>query len=299
MPSDNASWRYVRCWQYYPAGTYEDDLITLTGADTLVNSKQYKKLYLTHHTIGTHPLDTSYYIYMGCIRETNKKVYLVSPVLTADDTAEMMIYDFNISNVGDIIYTDKAGFSKTKHIPHIVHSIDSVLVGSVYHKRYSVSDTSNMNSEYWIEGVGSSFALVYPSHWESDNSYTLTCFKTQNILRYKTPSPAYPYCAAPYPVIDCDTVISSSIQKTTNSFPGMVFPNPSFGEQSINVRLDQFPATGMYYIIADITGKTLMQSLIKQQNFKIDISTLPKGVYLIIINQKGLNSQPAKFIKAY
>jgi hypothetical protein len=72
-----------------------------------------------------------------------------------------------------------------------------------------------------------------------------------------------------------------------------VFPNPA--SSVLNIKLN---APQQQYSIIDIKGNTLMQNSInKQEQLQIDITTIPSGFYVIsFINKQGYISRE-KFVK--
>src|SRR2546423_26183 len=108
FPAGNAAWQVTRCFYFFPPGWYDDIQISTSGADTVINSKSYKKLFLVNHHAPGSDFDTIYpKVFIGGLRELNKKIYLVSDYLCLD-TAERRLYDFNPSNVGDTVYSQVA-----------------------------------------------------------------------------------------------------------------------------------------------------------------------------------------------
>src|SRR6187399_1387711 len=79
FPTGNAVWQVTRCWYFYPAGWYDDIQISTSGEDTIINSKVYRKLFLVNHHTPGQPYDTIYpKVFLGGMRELDKKIYLVS-----------------------------------------------------------------------------------------------------------------------------------------------------------------------------------------------------------------------------
>lgn len=82
-----------------------------------------------------------------------------------------------------------------------------------------------------------------------------------------------------------------SISELNFSSP-KVFPNPA----TSSVHITNLSSNRKWhYAIYDVTGKVLLSDLIKK-DFKIDISTLGKGIYIIAFSD-GLNSYASKLIK--
>ena len=216
IPISNTSWKTERCFSFYASGYYDVYTIYTNGQDTNMNTVMYKKMFkTTRHLPGTI-YDTTYTNFIGGIRENNKKVYMLCPDLTSPDTTERMIYDFNPVIVGDTIYSERISYSTSVSIPHLVTSIDSVLVGNLYHRRIFLTNLiANYAQEYWIEGIGSNFGLIYASYnCITDNSYDLICFNVNDSLQFQNSSPSFGYCTSPFPPLECDGSPSSLFFKT-------------------------------------------------------------------------------------
>jgi len=205
FPTAQASWKIGRCWYFFPPGWYDQITVTLSGDDTLINFRSYKKLLITYRLIHGGTFDSSYTRILGGMREDDRKIYIVSEEFCLD-TLERVIYDFGDYTVGDTIRTDVLTNAPPSKVPHVVTAIDSVRVGTAWHRRIHLSDTSGFASESWIEGVGSNWGLPYATYWMlTDNSYDLVCFNHLGGLKYQNPSPAYGFCTPPLPEITCDT----------------------------------------------------------------------------------------------
>jgi hypothetical protein len=92
-------------------------------------------------------------------------------------------------------------------------------------------------------------------------------------------------------LIDLDSTLS--VKENEAMAQVKLFPNPA--SSVLNIKLN---ATQQQYSITDIKGNTLMQnSLSKQEQLQIDITTLPSGFYVIsFINKQGYISRE-KFVK--
>ena len=175
MPDSNAVWRvdyswamcYPICWQYQ---------YTISG-DTLIGSKSYSKLYMS----GIQESSWFNYYCGGMRNDTiNRKVYFVD----TNSTNEKLLYDFTLT-VGDTIFS-----MDTLMYPNnfIIDSIDSVLVGSNYHKRFNLGGGPFISI---IEGVGSTRGLFELYHLGWEDYYTLVCF-SYNVEIYPSGTTACP-----------------------------------------------------------------------------------------------------------
>ena len=80
-----------------------------------------------------------------------------------------------------------------------------------------------------------------------------------------------------------------------------VFPNPVSNQLTIDL-VSEYDLINVNVNIYDLTGKVLIQEqadlAIGSNQIPMDVSRLPKGTYLVHIND-GINSQYAKIVKAY
>jgi len=91
--------------------------------------------------------------------------------------------------------------------------------------------------------------------------------------------------------LSSDTTITIVLGVTnilTNNYKLNFYPNPS--TSILNIELSK-PAEGATMIITDVKGRAIMQRPITSTHEQIDMSQLPKGVYLINIKIDGQNLQ--------
>lgn len=243
--------------------------ITISG-DTIIGSTAYHKLNVPIEVIfsdggcdtsGTWTIPGHF---VGCIRQdtSNKKVFFIPPA----DTLEQLLYDFNMT-VGDTV----KGYIERYISPadrDRVQSIDSVLVGNSYRKRWKINPYYNI---YFIEGVGSTYGLVNPSPgYTSDGPfYDIGCFHQSGQILY------------PNNTTTCEIITSvNSIDKFVNEIK--IYPNPSNG--SFTADFDQ-SIKEMWLV--DLLGNVILKHQTNYQTkFKID--NLSSGTYILTaISQDG------------
>jgi hypothetical protein len=287
MPTGPARWDIARCWYFYPAGWYDRYYVEMDGSDTILNGQTYKKLWhTTHHAPGTE-FDSTYTHFMGGMREADRKVYMFSEYLCLDTIARV-IYDFNADSIGDTIYTQVLTNGLTQFIPHIVTDIDTVIFDFGAHRQLVLQDESGFFTETWTEGVGSSMGLPYASYWLlTDNSYDLNCMYINDNLAYHNPSPAYAFCTAPFPLSECEPIISST-DEGMEELAVSLFPNPTTG--SIHLLSD-----AMIHSVMIFNAQGMNVAEFENQN-SIDVVHLPGGVYFALIrNERSVGL--TRFIK--
>ncbi|CAN5435711.1 hypothetical protein BH10BAC1_BH10BAC1_13980 [soil metagenome] len=282
FPTDSATWRQSSANWNYP-DYYQRDYNYYTQGDTIVSSNTYHKIYKTlissYYVLGspTGPfnlmsgptlIDSNKYI--GAIREDlSKHVYFLPDTTTT--ATEILLYDFNLV-VGDTLvysYNNSSYFLGQ----NVVSGIDSVVVGTQYHKRFKISASGYPNYVSIIEGIGSTFGLlemfIDPFEW-SDN---LICFShngqsvwADSIGRPPTYIPAN--CSLPTPV----GIIEHSKETQIS-----VFPNPTTG--IVNIKTPFSEKTTIE--IVNILGKKMLQTTLSSSDSTLNLSHLPKGIYFL------------------
>jgi len=135
------------------------------SGDTVMGSKKYHKILKSGLVQGISISNK----YIGALRQDSlqKKVFF-KPVAQA----EQLLYDFNLS-IGDTL-----ALSFNNHGMFFVSSIDSVLVGTNFRKRFLLNNlTANAAL---IEGIGSTFGLfneIQEVFFEPTTASRLICFK--------------------------------------------------------------------------------------------------------------------------
>ncbi|MGB3079638.1 MAG: T9SS type A sorting domain-containing protein, partial [Saprospiraceae bacterium] len=240
-----------------------------------------------HHAPGTE-YDSTYTHFLGAMREANRQVFFISEYQCLD-TIERMAYDFNYTSPGDTIYTQILTNGLTQFIPHYVTSIDSVLVGTEWNRRINMTDESGYFNESWTEGVGSSLGLTYASYWQlTDNSYDLTCFYNEHILNYTNPQPAYLFCTAPLPDIQCSATTSVLHVQTEQNFT--IYPDPALDELTVSSIID-FHSVHIF----NVMGEDVMSCVYSRS---LAIQNLVPGIYFIqFIDEHKQLKGVSRFVK--
>lgn len=188
------------------------DYSIVTAGDTIIEDVNYTILKTpSANDYSTGNCSDSMVGYKGAIRHDieNKSVYIVPP----NQTEEQLLYDFNLE-VGDTI----TGYLAIGWEGIVVESIDSVLVGSSYRKRWIIGTWDQVQI---IEGLGSIFGLLESvgKIWDGP-IYSLDCFMLDGETLY--PLPANP----------CQAITITKETQASREF--RAYPNPTEG----NFRID-------------------------------------------------------------
>ena len=254
------------------------------GNDTIIGANTYIKIYKSglfgSYQCPTPPgqnpsggtFDSSYV--GGLMQDSiNKKVYFLSAGSISTSTATLL-YDFSLSAGDSISYPPSfSGGPNAK-----ITSIDSVLVGTKYHKRFNLGGTSGIYpNAAIIVGVGGTFGLLESPMMAEAAGWGLGCF--QHYADF------YPSSIASCPLIARPSTIG--IKKITNANKISIYPNPNNGVFIIELNSAEKQTMQVY----DINGKMVLSQVINNKT-TIDASILNEGVYNIsITNSIGITNK--------
>jgi hypothetical protein len=271
FPDSNAIWVGRHWYNYPPTCMVYDDFDLYISGDTIIGNYTYHKLYKNGHKWASCPPPGFYYYgqYWGAFRQdkANKKVYLF---YNGKDT---LAYNFDLDlNVGDTLPPSCLVALSPKNY---IQSIDSVLIGSQYRKRFWISQGVSHKYTALIEGIGTTlgaFASIIPPFEAGDN---LWCVRINDQIVWTETGH------------NCDlmSITESSIAKNQTS----IFPNPSNGtfnmissEQICNIE------------VFDLLGNCRYQC--SKPERQINLSDQPKGIYFIRLVYENRTTTTEKLI---
>lgn len=258
FPEQNAIWNFR--WTLVGTEYDFDEKFSLSlSGDTIIGNQTYHKL------VTPYGGDIS-----GAIRQdiTAKKVYFIAP----SETTEHLLYDFTMQ-VGDTV----KGYTQGKFGYDIVVSIDSVLVGNSYRKRWLVNSGYNI---YFIEGIGSTYGLFQISPVDNTDfpDYSLLCYSENNQTLF------------PDSQTKCD-LINGIESNVTNSDPIRIL-------QDRGTLKIEFDNTDIVEIcVMDLSGRIIARQAITNGN-TIVINHLPTG-HFILTGRDHMNRLIAKKLIQY
>ncbi len=210
---------------------------------------------LAGHTYKKLFLNSTYY---GALRDSVKQVYYRA----VEDTLEHLLYDFN-KITGDTIiapYPMEGNGSSCDTI--LIYYEDTLLTTDGPRRRLNLF---RCNYTDWIEGIGNTWWLTSPAYLGSVSGGTfLTCSFDSSQLVY---APEGHPCA-------------SSTNEGINASDIMLFPNPTSGPLTVATPYNQLLTIRIF----DIAGKEMLHFPAVSTN--LDISSLPDGVYWLLIQTK-------------
>lgn len=211
FPTDSASWNQLYQSSYFPGDNYIRNYTYQLGGDTLINDIGYKKVFFRY----SDPFEENFE-FIGGLREDNfKNIYFYASATGNQNVSfpeletEFLIYTFDNLEIGTTLQIG------SEWDQFIVTSIDSVLVGESYRKRYGIDQQSMLDPyQYWIEGIGSNKDLL--SVFASEFEWTLSsvCYSDNLVDTYLFE-----------PFDTCYIEQSNSILEN-NSINFKLFPNP-------------------------------------------------------------------------
>lgn len=91
--------------------------------------------------------------------------------------------------------------------------------------------------------------------------------------------------------VDTSFCLTVSVNETTRPFPITLYPNPAVSSISIQSEYE-----GGNYLLLDLTGNLIQCGSINNENFIIDISSIPPGVYFLRLTSEN-ETVTSQFVK--
>lgn len=244
---------------------FEENYSIIISGDTVINGLVYQKL------TGVNPV-----WYKCAIRQDTliRKVFIIPPAAITEE----LLYDFTMQ-VGDTVQGYIENYNNQKDI---VLTIDSVMVGNNYRKRWKINSGYNI---YFIEGIGSTYGLVEhsPGTIVDAPDFSISCFRQNGNTVY------------PDTTTSCELITSVKPIEIQND-QLVIYPNPAHGsftieyDKSMNIKEIR---------LTDLPGKIIFRQQTGDQT-KFQIANLPNGIYILTIideanhptNKKVICCQP-------
>ena len=231
----------------HPQGTYEE--LHYQAEDVDINGMEYHTIYI--HGQG---------ILLGAYRNEDNQVYYCKWNGSAYDD-EVLLYDYDLEE-GDF-------FNDLNEHPMMVTAVSTITdFNGVQRKKIEFSFIGlEDETEYWIEGVGSSKGFVNSGNYTptSDGAiFHLLCYHEGENLIYLNPT---------YNACDIDEIDESSVENNIS-----VYPNPA----NCIVKIQNTNDFNISKIeIIDLLGRTVIST---NNSDEIDVSNLPEGQYIVKIH---------------
>ena len=275
IPADTTSqWRITRgssdgtCVNAYNSIYYVDDTL-------MHNGNVFYKIYETgefyQQVISPPgPCNETYFYdgkYRGAIRTENGKTYQF------DGWEENLLMDFTL-NVGDTLFSYiSPGL--------IIGSIDSVLVGDEYRRRFNFSNGDICN--WMVEGIGHETGLFEFMFLAPDFGSEFHCYGESNIPLFG----------------DLNCMLNVGYEEISNqNLDVSIYPNPTSGMVKIN--LPEQNQTTLPYHLTDLYGQIVSKKnakLLDSQNFEINLEKFKSGIYFLTIQLSNNQTVYKKIVK--
>ena len=228
----------------HPQGTYEE--LHYQAEDVEINGMEYHTIYI--HGQG---------VLLGAYRNEDNQVYYCKWNGSGYDE-EVLLYDYDLEE-GDY-------FNENDPHPMIVTDISTIIDNNgVERKKYEFEFIGlDEETEFWIEGVGSSKGFVNSGNYTptSDGAiFHLLCYHVDNNVVYVNPA---------YDVCDVDDIDESSINNSIS-----IYPNPTKDVVKVlnnsNLNISKIE-------IIDLLGRNVASA---KNSDEINVSNLPEGQYFV------------------
>ena len=278
IPADtNSEWRISREYNDESCSYHHNSIYYIDGT-MIINGKSYYKIYEEGYyyespTNPQYPCSYSYNytgVFRGAIRTENGKTYGFSEGLTRSPE---LLMDFTL-DVGDTLYSFICQNGK------VIESIDSVLVGDEYRKRFNF--TNSWYCSWMIEGIGHERGLFESMDDPFENSSTLICYGEEGIPLFGNQN--------------CDITVGIS-EKSCMINKVIIYPNPTKNIITLNLSKQSLRITK--YSISDIYGKMLLNKEVNTNNQKliINLEEYKSGIYILFIKFNDKTFIVKKIIK--
>ena len=270
FPDSSASWNFTHsniCWGVFFTDQISMKVSYYIGLDTLINSSIYHTLHLPIYNMyagpncwppGNYTLPGGY---MGAFRNdhSNKKVYIVPE----GDSIEQLLYDFDMQ-VGDTLVGYLSVCSPFTMCDTVI-SIDSVMVGNTYRKRWHINSGYHI---YFIEGIGSTYGLLkfVPTNMTDLDDINLDCFQQNGQNLY------------PDTLGSCPLLTSIATLPSTEMII-KIHPNPSKG----NVQVELSSSNKIErWVLYNLNGQMERTDKVQNKN-QFEISGIDSGFYVLTL----------------
>ena len=271
--ADTCYW-YVYDWNYtgnpmLSPPSYRHEYQKVEG-DTVVNTKRYQKIYRNIFSSAQN-INPDNFDFYGYYLYDSSKVYMGTRL----DSMNLM-YDFNLMPGDSFAFYSYSGSSTSPANYYIkVNLIDSVNLNGTWRKRInfnSTASTSYINNVTirWVDGLGvQNYGPIHSvaaiQGLKLTGNINLVCFSENFSNAIGT----------------CNFV---GINEEDSDLFFMIYPNPASDDIYIQSKHLTFKRENVPTIL-DLNGKQIFIPIlyINSNTYKLDVSTLMKGMYFITI----------------
>lgn len=260
FPTDSARWRVSYGMSIFGCTGYAGEAMFEITGDTILGTQTYHKIYEIGYSNGPGCYMAGYNGFVCGIREdSSKRIWRCYDGVQPEE----LLYDFNL-NVGDSVNT-----MQNCGCDAMVDSIDSVLIGSAYRKRFIIQKNffCGGGTVEVIEGIGSTNGLLECFGFLEATS-SLNCYWESGFTLYPSSS------------ANCVPLVEA-IQETTSESHFTAYPNPA--GNAVQISCANGFASAQLVTITDVDGRTMRSEMIVPHNgtLGIDRQNLSAGVYFV------------------
>jgi len=261
--ADNPEWRQTTvCAVPYPC-VQTDQYVYYVNGDTTISDTVYKKIFrrevFNQNWMAPPPAiecgasGTNDYFYLLMLQD-GLQMY----IRTIETEMLILLYDFDL-NVGDALPMTFNNY--TSDI--LIDSIDSLLVGDVYRKRFHFQ---GLWATFIIEGIGSDKGLFEPMGDIFECGHNLDCFALDETVYY--------------PELNADCELNVSVKEVFSDFNLSYYPNPVIDMLNFSVS-DKFNIKQIELLSALGQNCEFEWQQNLQGNYSIDMNSLSSGLYFV------------------
>lgn len=259
-------------WMFNETKMFGSNSFCYFSSDTTGYYHNGKKFWKIEYVLN--PTYSQSNIYRYIYDDTSaRKIYTIDTITNIS----YLLYDFSAS-VGDTINSIyNLGFLDSV----VIDSINNITINTILRKHIYVHSINNVNIvRTWIEGIGSTYELFYPSIYLPDPVYNLVCQEHNAFINFGNNIECSNFLTSYQNIHLVDDKISVSLNSTNNSIQ---IQNPNSISYS--------------FVLFDLSGKQIQQIESTQIKEIINISDNSNCILLYNIKVKNKASQTGKIIK--
>jgi hypothetical protein len=174
LPAEKSVWSTVHCNYFGQIPVYEK--FAIQGTFKFLGKTYYKVYTTTIVGIDTGGFNFNNATYFGGIRQLGSRVYMKRNT-GATQLNDYLLYDFGL-NESETVTIYAPSTCGGENVLMKVLQVDSVDIAGIKRKRLMMDriNIADHFTEYWIDGIGSSFGLMAAGSACSDNSWYLSCY---------------------------------------------------------------------------------------------------------------------------
>ena len=273
-PDSTSMWRVnIYNWNPNPWEVTTRRLLIFQDGQTVFNGKVYNNFFAsgditTEWSNGNTSTSTFSHSEYCTIRTEESKVYVL------EFTIEHLLFDYALQS-GDTV-PDDFYINYGSQNPIVVSSVDSVLIGNLYHKRYNFADPLyNGTAGWFIEGIGHQFGIMESACMTPDQGSSFLCYAENGESLFQEGA-----------LCELTVNIPEILPAVLNP---KISPNPTTGLVSVEFNTPHEMQISVQ--ILDITGR-----IIKNEGWLvnyglnarcIDLSGLRNGFYMIVFEGRN------------